>query len=530
MGEETVIEPEQGNVLSHIIAQLRPGADLGRVTLPTFILEPRSMLERITNFMAHPETLLPMPTIDDPVERFVSVVKFYLSGWHIKPPGVKKPLNPILGETFTCYWDYPDGTRSFYIAEQTSHHPPKSSYFFMAPEHFIRIDGTLKPRGKFLGNSAASLMEGIAILSFLNRGEYGKGERYIVTQPNMYAQGILWGKLKYELKGHSEVKCPENNLTADIEFKTRGYFSGTDNSIGGFIKNEKTGEILYELSGLWNAEMFIKNVATGQKDLLFNARNAKHTPPLVRPLEEQDPRESQRLWYKTVQGLLARNQEVATEEKTKVEDMQRLEASKRVEDGVEWRPKLFRAVRGGPGGPEEGEEDLDWILKAHVDPFNPTLATKQILSVAPILPGQKPSQQFAIPPHSARSSGDTPSSSGKSASIPTTAASATTRHNGNLIDFGESNGSNGNAHSDENKVSKLGPSTGNTTASMDLLGGGGDGHDDHTHHRVQSSANPHHMLDLMTPLQPTISQTQSRPMHRQDSIESDNDEFVDARD
>jgi len=38
--------------------------------------------------MAHPETLLPMPDIDDPVLRFVSVVKFYLSGWHIKPPYV----------------------------------------------------------------------------------------------------------------------------------------------------------------------------------------------------------------------------------------------------------------------------------------------------------------------------------------------------------------------------------------------------------------------------------------------------------
>lgn len=40
----------------------------------------------LCSFMAHPETLLPMPEIDDPVERFVSVVKFYLSGWHIKPP------------------------------------------------------------------------------------------------------------------------------------------------------------------------------------------------------------------------------------------------------------------------------------------------------------------------------------------------------------------------------------------------------------------------------------------------------------
>lgn len=40
----------------------------------------------LRSFMAHPETLLPMPEIDDPIERFVSVVKFYLSGWHIKPP------------------------------------------------------------------------------------------------------------------------------------------------------------------------------------------------------------------------------------------------------------------------------------------------------------------------------------------------------------------------------------------------------------------------------------------------------------
>lgn len=47
----------RGAVLSHIISQLRPGADLSRVVLPTFILEPRSMLERITK-CAHSTPLL----------------------------------------------------------------------------------------------------------------------------------------------------------------------------------------------------------------------------------------------------------------------------------------------------------------------------------------------------------------------------------------------------------------------------------------------------------------------------------------
>lgn len=33
-----------------IIGQLRPGMDLSKITLPTFILEPKSMLERITKY------------------------------------------------------------------------------------------------------------------------------------------------------------------------------------------------------------------------------------------------------------------------------------------------------------------------------------------------------------------------------------------------------------------------------------------------------------------------------------------------
>ncbi|KAF2875888.1 oxysterol binding protein [Massariosphaeria phaeospora] len=376
----------------HIISQLRPGADLSRVTLPTFILEPRSMLERITNFMAHPDTLLPMTTIEDPIQRFVAVVKFYLSGWHIKPPGVKKPLNPILGEIFTGYWDYPDGTRGYYISEQTSHHPPKSSYFYMAPEHHIRIDGTLKPRSKFLGNSAASMMEGIAVMRFLNTGE-----RFFVTQPNMYARGILFGKMKYELGDHSYVRCPESGLAADIEFKTKGYFGGTYNAIGGFIKDTHTDRNLFELSGLWNEEMWIKDLTTGKKELLFDATHAQESPPKARPLEEQDERESQKLWHKVTEAIKQKDQEVATDEKTRIEDMQREEAAKRMNDGLDWHAQLFRRVQGGPGGSEEGEEDLDWIINAKVDGKTPEEQVKQILQIAAILPGQTHSRQFAIP-------------------------------------------------------------------------------------------------------------------------------------
>ena len=67
--------------------------------------------------------------------------------------------------------------------------------------------------------------------------------------------------MKYELGDHSYVRCPEHNLLADIEFKTKGYFGGTYNALGGVIKNVNTGEILYELSGMWSGEMILRDVA-----------------------------------------------------------------------------------------------------------------------------------------------------------------------------------------------------------------------------------------------------------------------------
>lgn len=382
-GDQTVVSEEQGNILTHIISQLRPGADLSRVTLPTFILEPRSMLERITNFMAHPETMLHIPEIDDPVERFAAVTKFYLSGWHIKPPGVKKPLNPILGEVFTGYWDYPDGTKGYYISEQTSHHPPKSSYFFMAPEHHIRIDGCLKPRSKFLGNSVGSFMEGIAVMRFLNRN----GERYFITQPNMYARGILFGKLKYELGDHAIVKSPELDLEADIEFKVKGWVGGGYNAINGYIKKSSTGKNLFELTGHWHEKMYIKDLSTGKKTEFFDASHATPSHPKARPLEEQAPRESQRLWYETTQAIKKADQRTATDAKSKIEDEQRQEAAERGDSP--WQPKLFRAIAPGD------EEKLEWIIDAEVDYHAPAeKQVEQILAVAPILPGQRHTKEF----------------------------------------------------------------------------------------------------------------------------------------
>ena len=88
----------------------------------------------------------------------------------------------------------------------------------------------------------------------------------------MYARGILFGKMKYELGDQSVVRCPESGLVADLEFKNRGYFSGKDNAIGGTIRDTKNNKSLFELSGAWNGKMYIKDL-TVRKCIPFQFKN-----------------------------------------------------------------------------------------------------------------------------------------------------------------------------------------------------------------------------------------------------------------
>ena len=43
------------SMIMYMIGQVRIGMDLSRVTLPTFILEKRSLLEMYADFIAHPD-------------------------------------------------------------------------------------------------------------------------------------------------------------------------------------------------------------------------------------------------------------------------------------------------------------------------------------------------------------------------------------------------------------------------------------------------------------------------------------------
>ncbi|KAF9981177.1 hypothetical protein BGZ65_004237 [Modicella reniformis] len=183
--------------------------------------------------------------------------------------------------------------------------------------------------------------------------------------PNVYARGILFGTMLMELGDDASVECPSLDLVCSLEFKVKGYFTGTYNGIAGKIKRISTGEVLYEISGKWSDELYITK--KGNKEILFDAKTAKILPKIVTDEPDQDEIESRRLWTKLTCALKANNQTLATEEKGKVEDAQRLKLKSRQDRGEVHVPRFFE-----PNG-----DDFDIKLKNISS--DPQQAKKQIM-------------------------------------------------------------------------------------------------------------------------------------------------------
>src|SRR6267154_833312 len=106
---------------------------------------------------------------------------------------------------------------------------------------------------------------------------------YVLTMPNMYARGILFGKMVLELGDTCTVRNDAQDFNADLEFKTRGFFSGTYNSIAGRIKHGSTE--LGDVTGKWSALMEFKPAKVCQAhSLRHDTSRASSSHPHLLPL------------------------------------------------------------------------------------------------------------------------------------------------------------------------------------------------------------------------------------------------------
>jgi len=330
---------ENKSIVWFLMKQVRPGMDLSKVVLPTFILEPRSFLDKISDYYYHADIISRAAAESEPFMRMKTVVQWYLSGFYKKPKGLKKPYNPIIGETFRCYWEHSNGSKTFYLAEQVSHHPPISSFYATNRQDGFTISGTILAKSKFYGNSTSAILDGVATLSLLARGE-----DYNMTMPYAHCKGILMGTMTMELGGKVCINCEKTGYSTEMEFKLRPFLGGGEltNAVSGRIKIGK--ETIAVIEGHWDDTVTITDKKTGHKEVLWQVSSEVKSSRLRRftvPLEEQGESESAWMWRHVSRAIQEEDQMAATEEKTKLEEAQRAGHKERRETGTAWVTKFF---------------------------------------------------------------------------------------------------------------------------------------------------------------------------------------------
>ncbi|XP_044594535.1 oxysterol-binding protein-related protein 8 isoform X8 [Cotesia glomerata] len=385
---------EQKSLIWFLLKQVRPGMDLSKVVLPTFILEPRSFLEKLADSYYHADLLSQAVLEDDAFTRMKGVVKWYLSGFYKKPQGLKKPYNPLLGETFRCYWQHPNGSRTFYLAEQISHHPPISGFYVTNRQDGFTISSTIIAKSKFYGNSTSAVLDGAAVLTMLPRGE-----DYSMTIPYAHCKGIVMGTLSMELGGKINIICEKTGYHTELEFKLKPFLGGAEqmNQVVGRIKLGK--ETLGTISGYWDGQINIVDKRTGQESVLFSSTPEVRRSRLKKytvPIESQNEWESQKLWLAVTQAINNDDQIVATEAKTALEEAQRERAKERKLNNLEWIPKYFvqdiitgnwiyRHADIRPWDPRNDvvQYEQDYIVRTKTRHKTPIMRTGSIVSADP---------------------------------------------------------------------------------------------------------------------------------------------------
>uniref|UniRef100_A0AAY4C5V1 Oxysterol-binding protein n=1 Tax=Denticeps clupeoides TaxID=299321 RepID=A0AAY4C5V1_9TELE len=334
---EAVSEENKG-LMWTLLKQLRPGMDLSKVVLPTFILEPRSFLDKLSDNYYHANLLSEAVKEKDAYSRLKKILRWYMSGFYKKPKGLKKPYNPVLGETFRCCWHHPEtNSCTFYIAEQVSHHPPISAFYVCNKKDGFCINGSILAKSKFYGNSLSAILDGKAKLVFLTRDE-----EYVITMPYANCKGILYGTMTLELGGKIAISCVKTKCVAELEFKLKPFLGtmGQVNQISGKICHGE--EVLATVDGHWDREVYLTECISGQREVLWNPSPEMRKQRLKRrvvQLEQQGQFESERLWRHVTSAILRQDQNRATQEKFLLEEAQRKEARER--GGRLWCPRLF---------------------------------------------------------------------------------------------------------------------------------------------------------------------------------------------
>lgn len=325
--------------------------DLSKMTAPSFILSPVSLAEYPSYWGEQPDTLTAIIEGKTPEERMAAVLRWFIAtlkgqytSRNTSMGSEKKPLNPILGELFLGAWPA-SGERgeTTLTAEQVSHHPPITAYALENAKAGVSVVGHSGQKTSFNGRSIHVQQVGHATLR-LKRPE---GEEvYLITLPTLTIDGLWYGSPYIELTDTSYIHST-TGLLATINYSGKGYFSGKAHSFTANVTKGSTS--LLEAAGEWSGVSHVKKSTFLPANSVFWDSNAVPREEVtVAPIEKQGPTESRRVWKTVAEGIRTGNYDLASKDKSRIENEQRAIRKEREANGTKHKLTYFTHIESDP--------------------------------------------------------------------------------------------------------------------------------------------------------------------------------------
>lgn len=319
------------------------GQDLTRIAFPAYMNEPQSMLQRLVEGFEYKECLDKAAATTDSALRLAYCMAYLFIAYANTPLRMKKPFNPLLGETF----DFNIGGLDV-VCEQVSHHPPISACHGRCKEYQVYAST----------NVESSL--GLRSFNINPKGGFhvyfSNNDHIWVKQCKSYVYNLILGTMDIQHHGEMTGKNFKTGDTVTLNLNDCGTFAKHPSQANGKVI-DRDGKLRYTLKGDWkndpcliatppngpdielvrkkpNPDNFIQNYRFTNfainanhvwKDLLYEICPTDcRLRPDTRALEYGD-------------------EDMAEAEKKRLEQKQREKRKERESKREHWDPKWFRA-------------------------------------------------------------------------------------------------------------------------------------------------------------------------------------------
>ncbi|KAI1207281.1 Oxysterol-binding protein-domain-containing protein [Annulohypoxylon truncatum] len=341
------------------------GKDLSTISMPVSSNEPISALQRVAEQLEYAQLLDQASQQKAPKDRLLLVTAFAISHFsvnRVKERAMRKPFNPLLGETFELLRtesEVPGGFRL--LVEKVTHRPVRLAMH--ADAAAWSLTQSPAPSQKFWGKSAELNTEGRVRLTL--RLLDGTDELYSWNMATMFLRNVVMGEKYVEPVGIMTVCNDSTGAKANIEFKTKGMFGGRSEDVEVDCCDASGSSMGYGLVGNWTSSLRVVEGGKATKNEIWKAGsvvpNAPNTYGLTSfsaTLNETTQIEKGRLpptdtRLRPDQRLAEEGKlDEAEESKVLLEEAQRARRRDMEEKGEQYKPRWFVKVPEAPDGEE----------------------------------------------------------------------------------------------------------------------------------------------------------------------------------